>query len=570
MLRFYGYLGLFLVFGLVFLPASTLASGGRLPDQSSNKSKSKKLKSDVDIRVTGSLVATTCGNGWLEEGEQCDDRNQASGDGCNSNCTSECSLVVCGPPECGNGIHEPGEECDDGNLSNGDDCDNGCRARCTGWRKTIDSGYGYATDVEVDRENNVYVLGAFVEGSTDWWNRIWVAKFGPGGNRLWTFRGEGNAPRIDIIEIESRGGGLALDESRGVLYIAGTADHELYLNKLDMQTGLPVWSSPVVFRGLTWRDAYPQGRNIIVETDHNVLVIAGIEHHLWYDSGGSHYFYGDWIGRFDEDDGNLLASWDSSLILLEPGIADGEGEFVAPVDSVLSGGDLYLTGGEYGLNKFSVSLGGTIVPAWDFTTRVLTIYRDWSILHGRSHAILYNDGSLWLGGSKGTRRGDHFFDVPYVGRFSPEDGALLGDIFIGEGIGAGHVSDMFKSGPFLYLTGAYSMTRADGTPIARDDGTPIAGRSAIWVAKVNSESGALVWEEKINSVEGEGFAGEGFALDRDTRGNLYVVGRFDGLDSAPSIWIGQFCGVAPSFLIMKPSKPKIDPAAHEKRKFIRP
>jgi cysteine-rich repeat protein len=58
----------------------------------------------------------------VDPGEQCDDGNTVSGDGCSSTCQNEAV--------CGNGILEPGEECDDGNLSNNDACSSLCQTLC--------------------------------------------------------------------------------------------------------------------------------------------------------------------------------------------------------------------------------------------------------------------------------------------------------------------------------------------------------------------------------------------------------------------------------------------------------
>ena len=58
-------------------------------------------------------TSSGCGNGVTTSGEQCDDGDLQSGDGCDSNCT---------PTGCGNGIATAGEGCDDGNPTNTDAC----------------------------------------------------------------------------------------------------------------------------------------------------------------------------------------------------------------------------------------------------------------------------------------------------------------------------------------------------------------------------------------------------------------------------------------------------------------
>jgi cysteine-rich repeat protein len=63
-------------------------------------------------------VASSCGDGTKDPGEQCDDGNLISGDGCSASCLLE--------GVCGDGITGAGEECDDGNTVSGD----GCSATC--------------------------------------------------------------------------------------------------------------------------------------------------------------------------------------------------------------------------------------------------------------------------------------------------------------------------------------------------------------------------------------------------------------------------------------------------------
>jgi cysteine-rich repeat protein len=64
---------------------------------------------------------TVCGDGLQEGGEQCDDGNTRSGDGCSSTCTLETE-----PQLCGNGVRDIDEACDDGNTANGDGCESNC------------------------------------------------------------------------------------------------------------------------------------------------------------------------------------------------------------------------------------------------------------------------------------------------------------------------------------------------------------------------------------------------------------------------------------------------------------
>ncbi|HJQ85527.1 MAG TPA: DUF4215 domain-containing protein [Candidatus Binatia bacterium] len=67
-------------------------------------------------------IPARCGNGIVDPGEQCDDGNLVSGDGCN-----DCLL-----PRCGDRVKDPGEDCDDGNTDDTDACTNACRLRCGG------------------------------------------------------------------------------------------------------------------------------------------------------------------------------------------------------------------------------------------------------------------------------------------------------------------------------------------------------------------------------------------------------------------------------------------------------
>ena len=68
----------------------------------------------------GGYNPALCGNGYREVGEECDDGNSLSGDGCSSYCRIE-------NHHCGNGILETGEQCDDGNVNTNDGCTPECK-----------------------------------------------------------------------------------------------------------------------------------------------------------------------------------------------------------------------------------------------------------------------------------------------------------------------------------------------------------------------------------------------------------------------------------------------------------
>ena len=96
-------------------------TGSQLATQSASTSPGTTGDATTALTTTGSPTtgaAAACGDGEVDPGEQCDDGNDISGDGCESDCTTT--------PECGDGVKGPGEQCDDGN----DDDDDACLADC--------------------------------------------------------------------------------------------------------------------------------------------------------------------------------------------------------------------------------------------------------------------------------------------------------------------------------------------------------------------------------------------------------------------------------------------------------
>ena len=76
----------------------------------------------VEIEPSNSEPEPFCGDGTLDEGEECDDGGTVNGDGCDSYCIIESQPQ----PTCGDGNLDSGEQCDDGNQTNSDGCSSSC------------------------------------------------------------------------------------------------------------------------------------------------------------------------------------------------------------------------------------------------------------------------------------------------------------------------------------------------------------------------------------------------------------------------------------------------------------
>jgi cysteine-rich repeat protein len=102
---------------------------------------------EAEAEDDGFEVSPTCGNGSVETGEECDDRNLTPGDGCEDNCLfschlgsdcadgNDCTLDICEAGGngriCTNDLVPEGADCDDGNpCTTGEACN--ATGLCTG------------------------------------------------------------------------------------------------------------------------------------------------------------------------------------------------------------------------------------------------------------------------------------------------------------------------------------------------------------------------------------------------------------------------------------------------------
>jgi cysteine-rich repeat protein len=114
------------------------------------------------------LELNPCGDGVIEGSEECDDGNNASGDGCSATCQLEVG--------CGNGIVDPGEECDDDNILSFDGCSSTCHvepgANCSATSPSLCSKL-VINEIDYDNQGTDNTNGQFE------FVEIWNAGTGP-------------------------------------------------------------------------------------------------------------------------------------------------------------------------------------------------------------------------------------------------------------------------------------------------------------------------------------------------------------------------------------------------------
>lgn len=103
----------FLLAALLLLPMGCAEP----PDLASHTRSLTHVAADIAVDA---LAPGVCGDGMVNEGEECDDGNTKNNDGCSSDCKYE---------YCGDGIVQAalGEQCDDGGYRNDDGCDMFCQ-----------------------------------------------------------------------------------------------------------------------------------------------------------------------------------------------------------------------------------------------------------------------------------------------------------------------------------------------------------------------------------------------------------------------------------------------------------
>ncbi|MGB1278106.1 MAG: hypothetical protein ACPG77_20335, partial [Nannocystaceae bacterium] len=169
---------------------------------------------------------------------------------------------------CGNGELDDGEECDDGNAVDGDGCNVDCVISGQElWTYTLNGLLNEgdaATALAIGGEGSIYVAGKIVNESDD---DVWVAKLDPDGELLWasTYAGEGGG--------NDRAEGIALLGDNvfvaGQLNVGNGAD--AFLLGMDAKTGEALGAPEVYDFSDGGRDVFQD----LVASPSNELILVG-------------------------------------------------------------------------------------------------------------------------------------------------------------------------------------------------------------------------------------------------------------------------------------------------------
>ena len=196
------------------------------------------------------------------------------------------------PDLCGNGELDDGEECDDSNVANGD----ACKADCTNafeiaWTVTHDGDASHADSVSgmsIDAAGNIYVVGG--EGVSGQNGNVWLQQYLPDGSEGWTYRYDGAASGDDY------GADLFVTDDGDFIIVGSTETDMTYTDllilRLDGATQMLEWEVVVDGPG-SGSDAndYDWGSSIAATDDGGFVVTGAVSTDDQADDV--------WLGRYD-------------------------------------------------------------------------------------------------------------------------------------------------------------------------------------------------------------------------------------------------------------------------------
>lgn len=197
-----------------------------------------------------------CGNGDLDEPEECDDENVVDGDECSATCTLPYEIVW--------------TQTHNGSASNGD----------------------YIAEVAIGGDGNIYVVGR--ERVTDEGFNLWLRQYLPDGTEGWTLSYDG------LLGGGDDEGSALVVLADGDIVVAGTVEGEfdgddIFAARIDGTTQAVEWEvlqdGPGMGPGD--QDDADSASDIVVDADGNLYVAGSLRVDVQN--------WDFWIGKYDED-----------------------------------------------------------------------------------------------------------------------------------------------------------------------------------------------------------------------------------------------------------------------------
>ncbi|HVI02860.1 MAG TPA: DUF4215 domain-containing protein, partial [Enhygromyxa sp.] len=221
-----------------FGPMVIVAAGLGCADDEVPESDSKAIaEGDDEGAEAGGGTDPQCGDGEIDQGEDCDDGNATDDD----QCTNACML-----PSCGDGIvhTDDGETCDDGNLELGDGCSPLCRLRGTELANHTSDWFTLGSAVVIDSNDQITVLGR-ANGDS------WIAKFDDEFDTAW-----------DASALPGNPPGLAIG-SDDELLIAGQVGDQARTKRINPHDGADLWLDGVPFQESAFSSVAAAGDHMV-------------------------------------------------------------------------------------------------------------------------------------------------------------------------------------------------------------------------------------------------------------------------------------------------------------------
>ncbi len=475
-----------------------------------------------DMCECGTAGPAMCGNGVVENDEECDEGDANSDDGA---CTSTCAIAYCGDglvhegvelcddgindnsyegcasncdalgPYCGDGMANGTEPCDDGNEENGDGCNTDCVVSGSSvWSDVYpgeDHGVAIGHGIAVDSVGDVVVVGEeFKLGENA---NIIVRKYNNDGEILWTRTFHGDPAGDD------RGRAVAIDSEDNIIAVGNTfkngENQNVWIRKYNADGAL-LWTE--TFDGPP--SLGDRGYAVAVDSEDNI-VVGGSEYHAI----GLNDL---WVGKYDAD-GNFL--WDYRYDNAA-GNDVVRGVAIGSKDDIFIAGEVYVPIGLKDVYAASLSADGELL--WEQTY-------DMASGNDFARAAAFDrDGNFVIAGE--VYSAADLVSV-WVAKYDPETGDTL-DSFqwdsegVDEDRGYGVAFD--PQGNLLVCGSEYTVNGLDGA----------------WLGKFAPDN-SLIWDAHH---DGDGGDDRAHAVAVDANGYVFITGEEYAPENLAALWVAKY------------------------------